>query len=151
MQIILTQNIPNLGKKGDLKNVNPGYFRNFLLPKRLALIATEDLMKKAEMRQEKETMKLKEIKEKASEIKKKLEKIQITLKRKATAKDKLYAAIKKEDIIKALEKAINIELKKENIALKEQIKTLGEHKVDVKLTDKISIEIDLNIEKLEEK
>lgn len=149
MQIILTQNIPNLGKKGDLKNVNAGYFRNFLLPRRLALIATEDLIIKSKMKQEKETMKLKEIGKKASEIKEKLEKIQITLKRKATAKDKLYAAIKEEDIIEALEKAINISLKKENIDLKEQIKTLGEHKVNIRLTDKINIEINLNIEKSE--
>lgn len=145
MQVILTQDIANLGRKGEVKSVKNGYFRNFLLPRRLAQVATENRLKMAEKFRAKALIKLEELGKMAVEIKAKLVDLTLEFKRKVTSKEKLYAAIKAKDLVDAIKEKAKIELKEENIALKNPIKTLGEHVVKIKLTDKVHFPLKINI------
>ncbi|MBI2464017.1 50S ribosomal protein L9 [Candidatus Peregrinibacteria bacterium] len=133
MEVILTQNLSNLGTKFSLVKVKPGYYRNYLFPKGLAMIATPKLMKHYEKLREKIVVTERLKKEKAEEIKKKLEGIVLHFQRKATGKNKLYGSIGEKEIIAEIKKQAELELEKENIKMKEHIKSLGEFNVTIEL------------------
>ena len=145
MQVILTQDVTGLGRKGEAKNVKNGYFRNYLLPQRLAQVATENRLKAAEKIRAKALIKLEELGKMGDEVKAKLKGLTLEFTRKITSKEKLYAALKPKDVIAAIKEKAKVELKEENVELKEAIKTLGEHQIRIKLTDKVSFPLKINI------
>ncbi len=132
MKVILLHDVPNVGRKYDVKNVSDGYGRNFLLAKNLAKIATiqavqeiEKLKKQTE--QEKEIHK--DILEKNVES---LEGVRLEIKEKANEKGHLFAGINKEEIAEILKKQKHIEIPPVMIELEQPIKEIGEHKIKVK-------------------
>lgn len=145
MEIVLTQDVATLGRKGDVKKVKPGYFRNFLLPKRLAQVATEKRIKVAAKIREKSIIKIQELDKMAQEVREKLTGLTLKFKRKVTSKDKLYGAVKPKDLLDAIKDQAKVELKAENIELKSPIKTLGEHTLEIKLTDQIHFPLKINV------
>ena len=145
MQIILTQDVSKLGRRGDVKEVKPGYFQNFLFPRNLAIVATKPRLKEAEKRRELRLVEKEQVKNEAAKIVKKLEGLKLLFTKKVTSKDKLYGSIGEKDIIAAVEKKAKIQLDKENILLKEPIKTAGEHEIPIKLTDEVQTTITLEI------
>lgn len=132
MQIVLIQNVPNLGRKNDIKNVKDGYFQNFLLPRKLAIAATLSAVQHAEAVRKNELVTQERVHEQAQEIKQKLEGLRVTLKAKSKG-DKLYGSITEKEILKALEEKLNVRLGKEHLLLSEHIKTLGSHEISVRL------------------
>ena len=144
MKIILLKDVKKLGKKFDLKNVKPGYARNFLIPGKLAILA-----KKANMVwREKQVEIIKKEKEKIIEGKKKLrEKVKdfsLEIKVKTGIKGELFEKINQEKIVKAL-KAEGFSLSKNEILLKESIDKIGEFPVKINLGDNIETKIKVNI------
>ncbi len=145
MQVILTTNVENLGKKGDVRNVKDGYYRNFLAPRKFAKVATPKLLEWGKKLQEQAMKEKEEISKQAKEIKKQLEGLTLTFEEKITDKDTLYGSITEKEVVKALEKQAKIKLDKKQIDMTEHIKNVGEHKVTIKLTDEVHAEIKVEV------
>lgn len=144
MQVILKQNVPSLGKKGEMKNVKEGYFMNYLMPRNLAEVATAAKIKQAEEMRKKEVVQHERIKEQAGEIKEKLKGLKITLKAKAKG-DKLYGSITEKEILGALQEKLNVKLEKEHLLLSEHIKVVGTYEVPVRLVEGVEGKFTLEI------
>lgn len=144
MQVILRQNVPNLGKKGELKNVKDGFFMNYLQPRNLADVATAEKIQQAEHMRKREVVQSERIKEQAGEIKEKMKGLKIVLKAKAKG-DKLYGSITEKEIIQALEEKLNVRLEKEHLLLSEHIKVAGMYEVPVRLADGVEGKFTLEV------
>ena len=130
MKVILTTNIKKLGKIGDLVNVKDGFARNFLFPNNMALRNTKknnDYYEKIKDQvHEKETSRLNEAKKLIDEI----SKIKIIFKKEADEKDQLYGSISKKEIIDFFNDN-NIKVKSDDLIIKQPIKSLGEHEIEI--------------------
>ena len=134
MQIVLTQDVQHLGRKGDMKAVKAGYFRNFLAPRGKAIRASDKLLAQLLEQKRQRDQRKGEMLAKADEIVKKIEKMTVTFTQKATPKGKLYASINEVKIQQQLEKALRFDLDKEAIILSEHIKAVGEYEATIQLT-----------------
>ncbi len=146
MKVILTTTIKKLGKMGDKVSVKPGYARNFLFPNNMAL---RDNKKNIEYYEKiKDDIKKNE-KEKINNAEKlieKLNKIKITFNREADEKNQLYGSISKKEIIDYLLES-DIKVKSDDLLIKEQIKSIGEHKIEISPYDNITKEISILVNK----
>jgi large subunit ribosomal protein L9 len=132
MQVILTEDVPNLGNMGDLVQVKPGYGRNYLIPRGLAVQATPG--NQAQLQHTLKRIEEKRIKLRAAaeEVGGKLHGLSITIARQAGDDDRLFGSVTNRDIEAALA-AQSVEVDRRRIILKEPIRALGIYKVDVKL------------------
>lgn len=147
MKVILLKDVRDLGKAWEIKDVSDGYARNFLFPKKLAQIATPDLIKKAEAQKALTIKKTEEDLEKTEKLASILDTALINIKAKANEEGKLFGSITQEMIIDALvNKNIGIE-KKTDITIAQTIKDIGEHKVTVSLPHGLEAEITVLVEK----
>lgn len=144
MRIILIENINNLGKKGDTREVSDGYARNFLLPRKLAEVATPDAINKSKIQAEKSIEKEKEGLEKIKKLAQELEGKEIIIKAKAK-KGKLFGSIGKKEISKELKKK-GLDVSENNILLENPIKEIGDMEISVGLSKGIEAKIRLIIE-----
>jgi large subunit ribosomal protein L9 len=144
MKVILKQDVPSLGKTGDLIKVHDGYARNLLIPKGLAIEANEKNMKFFE-HEKKNILKRAEKEQKAAQDQAaKLADVTITVARKVGDQDKIFGSVTSRDIELALkEKGFNID--KKMIVHDEQIKSLGEFKVKIKIHSGVEAEIKLSV------
>ena len=146
MKVILTTNIKKLGKIGDKVSVKPGYARNFLFPNNMAL---RDNKKNAEYYE-----KIKDDMKKNEEIKlndaKKLmdniKKLKIIFNKEADKKDQLYGSISKKEIIDFLQDN-NLKIKSDDIIIKNQIKSIGEHFIEINPYEGINEEFLVTVNK----
>jgi len=146
MEVILREDIEKLGSRGQLVKVAPGFARNYLLPKRLAVAATEANKKIVE--QERQAALRREAKEagEAQELGKLLSAVVITIAQKAGENDQLFGSVTSSDIAARLEdQKFHIDRKK--IVLHDPIKQLGEHTVTIKLHREVSVDIKVNVVK----
>ena len=148
MEVILREEIEKLGRRGDVVKVAPGYARNYLLPKRLAVAANESNKKIVE--QEKQAYLRRESKEigDANDLAKMMGSLEVTIAQKAGENDQLFGSVTAQDIVAALEKAgYTIDRKKVNLA--EPIKALGDYKVTVKLHREVAVDLPVHVIKEE--
>lgn len=150
MEVILTRNVDKVGKRGDVMTVKSGYYRNYLSPNGLAFVATPARLKWAEKIQSESVKAKDEIAKKAEEYKKTLEGMTLTFEAKTTDKDTLYGSIGEKELVAELEKQAKISLDKKQIEMKEHIKSVGKHTVEVKLTDNITAELKVDVKALAE-
>lgn len=144
MRIVLLQDVKDLGEKGNIKDVKDGYGRNFLIRKNLAKILTpeiENQIKIGKEKQEKDTIKLKS---QTEILKENIEKLKLIIKTKIGKTGQVFGSITAIKIANELEKQ-GIKLQKEQI-LSLPIKTLGEHKIKIKLPQEIGAELTILIE-----
>ena len=138
MKVVLLQNVAGLGTVGEVKEVAQGYGRNFLLPKGLAERATADLMKRAEeMRRAEERRQLLADAEMAVYAET-FEGLEVTIKAKAGAQDRLYGAITNADIAEEVQRITGQDMDKRKIELDEPIHKLGEYDVVVRLSKELT-------------
>lgn len=133
MKIIFTQDISGVARKNEIKNVKPGYFHNYLMPKGLAVPATKARLEEVEKRREEEGLRLEELEKNAADVEKKLSKATIKLTHKATDKETLYAAVTEKEIVEAVKDQLKIELAEKNIKMPEHFKQIGEYEVEIEL------------------
>ncbi len=144
MEIILREDIDKLGQRGQVVKVASGYARNFLLPKRLAVAATEANKKIVEQERQAHLRREAKVQSEASDLGKIMGSVEVTISQKAGENDQLFGSVTTADIANALEKqGYTIDRKK--IVLDEPIKTLGEYKVAVRLHREVSIEIPVHV------
>jgi large subunit ribosomal protein L9 len=132
MKLILREDVVNLGKGGDLVDVKPGYGRNFLLPRGLAVTANTKNIRELDHQKGVATAKAAKLKASAEAVAKRLAETPVVLKRKAGEQDKLFGSVTAIDIAEALA-ARGLQLDRRSIDLSEPIKTLGDFEVPVKL------------------
>src|SRR5512138_2803141 len=132
MKLILREDVENLGRGGDVVDVKPGYGRNFLLPRGLAVVANPKNLREIEHQKAVATAKAAKLKASAQAVAKRLAETPIALKRKVGEQDKLYGSVTALDIVEALA-ARGLQLDRRPIDLTEPIKTVGEFDVPVKL------------------
>jgi large subunit ribosomal protein L9 len=148
MEVILREDIDKIGNRGQVVKVAAGFARNFLLPRKLAVAATEANKKIVE--QERQAHLRREVKAQsdAQDLSKLMSAVEITISQKAGDNDQLFGSVTAADIAAALEKqGYSIDRKK--IHLEEPIKTLGEFKVAVRLHREVLIEIPVHVIKEE--
>ena len=148
MEVILREEIDNLGRRGDVVKVAAGYARNYLLPKRLAVAANESNKKIVE--QERQAYLRRESKEigDANDLAKMMGSVEVTIAQKAGENDQLFGSVTAQDIVAALERAgYTIDRKKVNLA--EPIKALGDYTVTVRLHREVSVELPVHVIKEE--
>ena len=146
MKVILTTNIKKLGKIGDKVSVKPGYARNYLFPNNMALRENKKNNEyyekiKDEMKKNEE-IKLNDAKNLLSEIKK----LNIIFNKEADEKDQLYGSISKKEIIDFLENK-NLKVKSDDIIIRNQIKSIGEHLIEINPYEGINEEFTVTIQK----
>jgi len=148
MEIILREDVDKLGSRGDLVKVAAGYARNFLLPRKLAVTATDSNRKIVE--QERQAHLRREAKQvgEAQELAKLMASVTVTIARKAGENDQLFGSVTAADIADALA-VQKYTVERRRIVLDEPIRTLGEHKVTIRLHREVPAEITVNVTKEE--
>jgi len=148
MEVILREDIEKLGTRGQVVKVAPGYARNFLLPKRLAVAATESNKKIVEQERQAHLRKETKIKGEAEELAKIMTGVTVRISQKAGENDQLFGSVTSKDIADALT-AQNYNIDRRKIQLDEPIKTLGEFKIPVRLHKDVVAEINVIVAKEE--
>jgi large subunit ribosomal protein L9 len=144
MDVILRSDIEKLGSRGQLVKVAPGYARNFLLPKRLAVAATEANRKIVEQERQAHVRKEAKLKGEAEDLAKLVNGVSVTIAQKAGDNDQLFGSVTSKDIAGALE-ALNFTIDRRKIQLDDPIKQLGEFKVPVRLYRDVTAEITVSV------
>ncbi|MBV9505768.1 MAG: 50S ribosomal protein L9 [Acidobacteriia bacterium] len=144
MEVILREDIDKVGSRGEVVKVAAGYARNFLLPKRLAVEATESNRKIVE--QERQAHLRKEAKQKteAEDLAKLMSGISVSIAQKAGENDQLFGSVTAQDIANALA-AKNFTIERRRVQLDEAIKQLGEYKVPVRLHRDVTTEVTVHV------
>jgi large subunit ribosomal protein L9 len=148
MEVILREDIDKLGSRGEVVKVANGYARNFLIPKRLAVAATDSNKKIVE--QERQAHLRKEAKQagEAQDLAKLLNGVTVTIAQKAGENDQLFGSVTSKDVADALA-AKNFTIDRRKIQLDEPIKQLGEYKIPVRLHREVTAEITVVVAKEE--
>lgn len=149
MEVILREEIEKLGNRGDIVNVADGYARNYLLPKKLAVPATEANKKIIEQERQAYLRREAKLASEAEELARMLAGVTVTIAQKAGEMDQLFGSVTAKDIAEALEKQ-NFQIDRRKILLEEPIKQLGEYKVAVRLHRTVTAEIQVNVVRAED-
>ena len=144
MEVILLENIKKLGSIGQKVKVKDGYGRNFLIKKNKALLANKKNMEIFKKRKDEITKKNELEKAKSQEIAKKLRSLKLEIKKEAMENNQLYGSVSVKEIVNLLN-ANNIKISAEKIEIKNQIKSLGTHKVYINLHAEVQSNVDIEI------
>ena len=126
MKVILRQDVPSIGKKGEIKNVAEGYARNYLIPRGLAMEASEGVMKNVELRQHERDLKEARLKQEAQHVKEVLAGAKVRVTAKADKDSgKLFGSITSQQISEAIKQQLKIAVDRKKLDLKEPLKTTG--------------------------
>jgi large subunit ribosomal protein L9 len=145
MKVILLKDVKSLGKEGEIVNAKDGYARNFLFPRNLAVEANSQNTKRLEEQKKSDEAKEKEEYKKALELKKEIESINLELKSKAGEGGRLFGSITSKDIADLLESKHNIKIDRRKIELKENIKTLGNTQVSVRVYPEVVAKLNIKV------
>jgi len=148
MEVILREDVEKLGHRGQVVKVAAGYARNFLLPKRLAVAATESNKKIVEQERQAHLRKEAKLVSEAEDLSKLLTGVSVTIAQKAGEADQLFGSVTSKDVADALA-AKNFSIDRRKIHLDEPIKQLGEFKVPVRLHKDVTAEITVLVVKEE--
>ena len=148
MEVILREDIEKLGNRGQVVKVAPGYARNFLLPKRLAVEATEANRKIVEQERQAHLRKEAKLQSEAEDLSKLMSGVSVTIAQKAGENDQLFGSVTAKDVADALASK-NFTVDRRKVQLDEPIKQLGEYKVPVRLHREVTAEITVTVVKEE--
>jgi large subunit ribosomal protein L9 len=144
MEVILRDHVENVGKRGEVVKVADGYARNFLLPRKLALVATPGNLKQVE--RERVKLDTKELEEKtaAEAVASRMNGLEVVISRRVGETEALYGSVTSSDIAESLAKK-GFEIDKRKIGLREPIKKLGEQTVPVKLHREVTVQVPVKV------
>ena len=138
MKVILQQDVKGQGKKGQMIEVSEGYARNFLLPRKLAVLATADAINTMNLKEKARKAEEARLKAEAEEIAKKLKDCKVQLTAKAGNGGRLFGAVTTKEISDGLKKQFSIDIPKQKLVLEEPIKAFGTYQVKAKLGFEVS-------------
>lgn len=143
IQVVLTDDLANLGKSGEVVRVRPGYARNFLIPRGLAIGATASNVARIEHEKKVVEARTAKTRAEATELSKKLASVKITIERPVGEGDRLYGSVTSRDIEEALA-AQGYSVDRRRIAM-EPLKTLGTHQVTIRLAPQVNATLDVTV------
>lgn len=146
MKVILTQDIKSVGKKGQILDASDGYARNYLLPKKLAVIADATNLNELKTKQEANKYKKDMSMASAKELSEKMKGYELIFKIKAGENGKTFGSVTAKDIADELNKKYFVEVDKKKICLSDSIKSIGIYNIEVKLFEGISGTIKVRVE-----
>ncbi len=146
MKVVLLEDLPGKGRAGDLKDVNEGYAKNFLLPRGLAMVATPTVIKQVEARLEREKLKETVDHDKLVELAQQVEGREIYLKARTGAGERLFGSITAADIAEELSRAMGSVIDKRKIDLEKPLRQSGSYAIGVRLAGDIKPQITVVIE-----
>ena len=149
MEVILRQDVNELGLEGDIVKVAKGYGRNYLIPQLMALEATEHNRKALELQRKKIELKRVRVKEEAEKVKAAMEEVVLTFSQKAGEEGKLYGSVTSMDVAAQL-KDQGIDIDRRKIVLEKPIKELGEFQAEIKIYPEVSANIKVVVKADEE-
>jgi large subunit ribosomal protein L9 len=141
MKVILLEDVKTLGKKGQIVNVNDGYARNFILPKKLGLEANGKNLNDLKLQKANEEKVAQQILDEAKELGKKIEAGKVELAIKIGEGGRAFGSVSSKEIAVAVKDQMGYDIDKKKIQLKDALKTLGTHTVPVKLHPKVTVEL----------
>jgi large subunit ribosomal protein L9 len=133
MKVILQCDVKGQGKKGDIINVSDGYARNFLFPQKKAILADAKSTSELKSKEEAKQYRINEDKKAAMALAEKISATSVDIKMECGQDGRLYGSVTAKDIADKLSQILNTEIDKRKIAIKDTIKTYGEHTVEIKL------------------
>jgi large subunit ribosomal protein L9 len=145
MKVILKEDIKGVGKKNEIINASDGYARNFLLPQKKAVEANAENIGKLQAQKDSNQYRKDIEKEEAKKISEKMNKIMIKIKVKSGENGKIFGGVSAKEIAECLENEHNIKVDKKKVELKEPIKSLGVHTVEIKLYDGVIGKIKVDV------
>ena len=146
MEIILTQDVKNLGYKNDIVNVKPGYARNYLIPQGVAILATESARKVLAENMRQQAYKQEKIKKEAQELAAVLEGLSLRIPAKAASTGKIYGSVNNVQIANAIKEAKGVEIDRKHILVDDDtIKEVGNYKAKVRLHKDVTVEISFEV------
>lgn len=145
MKVILLKDVKGTGKKGEMKEVSDGYARNFLFPKKLAVVADNTSVKELKEKNKSQEIKAQKEYEAAVEQGKKMEEMNVVIYSKSGEGGRLFGSITSKDIAEQLKKQHGIEVDKRKISLDEPIRVLGSRKVDIKIHQKVTTTVRVDV------
>ena len=145
MKLILNSDVTKLGRKGDIVDVAKGYARNYLLPKNLAIVATDSNIAIAEKIQEKRIAEITESEELAESIKLALADAHLVIPQKSTDEGTLYAAVANYEIVEVIEKFSGFKIEESQIELNDQVKEIGLHNIKIRISEDVDFDVVLEV------
>ena len=146
MQIILIQDVKNLGYKNDIVNVKPGYARNYLIPQGMAIRATESARKVLAENMRQQAYKQEKIKKEAQDIATLLEGLTLRIPAKAAATGKIFGSVNNVQIANAIKEAKGIEIDRKQIMIDDDtIKEVGNYTAKIRLHKEVSVDINFEV------
>ena len=143
MRVLLTKDVDNLGRAGDVKEVADGYGRNFLLRRKLAVAAISGVEAEAKRLREAAVKRETKDRNEAQAVADEIDNKTVVVRLKVGAEDKAFGSITNQEIATALKAQHRVEIDRHKIDLKEPIKTLGEHQVSLKLHRDVSAHVNV--------
>ena len=144
-ELLLIQDVESLGRKGQIIRARPGYARNFLLPKQLAVVASPHTLRTQKRLQDERDKQAKVDRQESEETAGKLGELTLSITVKVDQEGHMYGSVGSSDIVELL-KAQGFEIEKKNVLLRAPLKTTGLHQVPLKLKEGVSISVALAIE-----
>jgi len=132
MKVILKHDVENVGRKGDIVNVSPGYGRNYLIPRKLALEVTASNLKMIEIERQALKKKVESERQSFQDLIQRLNEVTLTFSRKAGEKDMIFGSVSAADIKDSLDR-LGFDIEKKKIGLDEPIRRLGNYTIPVKV------------------
>jgi len=145
MRVVFLEDVPNVAEAGEIKEVANGYGRNFLIPKKLAALASSSVISAAEAKRRVGDRKQTEAETELVALASQLGDKEVILKAKVGAKDRLYGSITSADIAAELEKTAELAVDKRKIELDEPIRKLGSYEVTIRLAKDIAAKIKVTV------
>ena len=145
MKVILLEDVKGVGKKGQVINASDGHARNFLLPRKLAIEATDSNLKSLETQQKKVQHKVAQEVAAAQDIAEKLQSQPIKISAKVGDKGRMFGSISNKEIAEAIQSQLGLAVDKKKIVLSDQVKTVGTYTATAKLHAQVSAKLDFEV------
>jgi len=145
MKVILRQDVANIGKEGDTHEVSPGYFRNYLQPRGLAVEATSGRIKNQQVRISSVSTKEARAKDQTKQLAMELGELTLTFSVKVGEQGRMYGSVTAKDIAEELHKVKQVEVDRHKIEIGEPLRSVGEHTVRVKLDHGIEAKVKVDL------
>jgi large subunit ribosomal protein L9 len=133
VKVILQQDVPNLGQTGDVKQVTPGYFRNFLLPRGLAIEASKGQMNALQATKKVSSTQGARAKERSAALSRRIQDVTVTMPVRVGEQGRIHGSVTNKDIAEALAAQASISVDRHKIELRDPLKSIGVHSVPIKL------------------
>ncbi len=145
MKVILLEDVKSLGKKGEIVNASDGYARNLLLPRKLAVPATEGNLKDLEAKKRGEAKHAAEQLKSAQELKAEIEKKAVDVSIKVGSGGKVFGSVSTKEIAEAAKTQLGLEIDKKKLVLDSPIKEIGSTAVDLRLHPQVTAQLKVNV------